>query len=261
MALTVVSYNIYRGASGRLPALYQSMAQISPDIVGILEATAWGEDDARLIQEFASRVESPHYFFAKANTKYDMALFSRFPFTASSFTEKFWHTVVIATFSTREVGNIAVAMVHLNPKQEDERVEEVKHVCNLLTPYEHSIVMGDFNALSPHDPYDRERLRTNLNKSGVTKFGTDDLAFDTITLMEARGFKDARMIAAAPFIPTVPTPVNQDVDHAAELRLDYLFLTPSLSPYLKGIQVVRNPQTDTASDHYPIVAEFDLNLA
>ena len=46
---------------------------------------------------------------------------------------------------------------------------------------------------------------------------------------------------------------------APNARLDYLFANPVLAPALRSCSVVREPPVVLhASDHYPVVAEFDL---
>jgi exonuclease III len=46
---------------------------------------------------------------------------------------------------------------------------------------------------------------------------------------------------------------------APNARLDYIFASPPLLPYLRNCTVVREPALiRDASDHFPLVAEFDL---
>ena len=59
-----------------------------------------------------------------------------------------------------------------------------------------------------------------------------------------------------PFVPTVPTPSNEDKMHAAPLRLDYIFISPGLQPFLKDATILRTPLANIASDHYPLVVDF-----
>lgn len=39
-------------------------------------------------------------------------------------------------------------------------------------------------------------------------------------------------------------------------RIDFVFASPSLAPRLVGCDVVTGPGTETASDHFPVWAEF-----
>jgi exonuclease III len=46
--------------------------------------------------------------------------------------------------------------------------------------------------------------------------------------------------------------------HEPQVRLDYMFADSRLAPSLKKCVVVRSDVAVSASDHYPLVATFDL---
>jgi endonuclease/exonuclease/phosphatase family metal-dependent hydrolase len=46
----------------------------------------------------------------------------------------------------------------------------------------------------------------------------------------------------------------------AKMRVDYIFGTRPVAALATGCRVVGGDTADRASDHYPVVAEFDLNL-
>lgn len=233
----------------------------NPDILGVLETVGWGENDEETINKFSKTVALPHRVFTKANTQYDMTLFSRVaPREAQSIREGLWHAVTIAIYDIASLGEVAVTLLHLNPKDEDSRIAEIEVITELLHPYPYKILMGDFNSLSPHDPYNREELRTLFEAQGLTKFGSASLRFDCIRLIEERGFVDAMTALCKPFTPTVPTPANKDSAHAAPLRLDYLFVSQELQPFLQDARIVCDADTDRTSDHYPIVVDLNLNF-
>jgi endonuclease/exonuclease/phosphatase family metal-dependent hydrolase len=72
------------------------------------------------------------------------------------------------------------------------------------------------------------------------------------------GFKDVAEITNTPFKPTVPTLMNKDKAHAAELRLDYFFINPLLLSRVLRYDVVKTVDTDQMSDHYPIIIELEF---
>jgi exonuclease III len=43
------------------------------------------------------------------------------------------------------------------------------------------------------------------------------------------------------------------------MRLDYLFATPALAALVRECRIVDGGETDVASDHYPVVADVDLD--
>jgi exonuclease III len=42
------------------------------------------------------------------------------------------------------------------------------------------------------------------------------------------------------------------------MRLDYLLATPAVAALTRQVRVVRDGETDRASDHYPVVADLEL---
>ncbi|MFU8849715.1 endonuclease/exonuclease/phosphatase family protein [Micromonospora sp. SL1-18] len=56
--------------------------------------------------------------------------------------------------------------------------------------------------------------------------------------------------------PTVPT--RHGGAEFAAMRLDYLLATPELAALTRAVRVVRGGDADTASDHYPVVADLAL---
>ncbi|WP_436837898.1 endonuclease/exonuclease/phosphatase family protein [Micromonospora rifamycinica] len=59
---------------------------------------------------------------------------------------------------------------------------------------------------------------------------------------------------------TAPTRHGGGVEFSG-MRLDYLFGSPALAARLRAVRVVRGGDTEYASDHYPVVAELDLDPA
>ena len=66
----------------------------------------------------------------------------------------------------------------------------------------------------------------------------------------AAGFIDC---GADTNIPTVPTKFNQDPAPAVPLRLDYAFVSAGLKNKIKSCQVIKTNETNSASNHYPIL--------
>jgi hypothetical protein len=56
---------------------------------------------------------------------------------------------------------------------------------------------------------------------------------------------------------SVPTKLGGAEFPAA--RLDYILATAPLADLTRDVHVIRDAGTDTASDHYPIVADVDLH--
>ena len=63
-----------------------------------------------------------------------------------------------------------------------------------------------------------------------------------------------------PFVATVPTDCNADENHAFKARLDYVFVTANLVPYIVSASVIKDVLTNKASDHFPLTVDFSFNL-
>jgi exonuclease III len=58
-------------------------------------------------------------------------------------------------------------------------------------------------------------------------------------------------------IATVPTPAYRTAEFAT-MRCDYLLASAALAAKARTCEVIRNDITDRASDHYPVLAIFDV---
>ena len=62
----------------------------------------------------------------------------------------------------------------------------------------------------------------------------------------------------APQTHSVPTLINEDVMHAAEMRLDYALANAALHERCTlSSAVARDSETETLSDHYPLLTDLD----
>lgn len=261
MSFRITSYNIFKGGKYGLEQLSSAISELGSDCIGLLEANGWGEDEEKILKKITESTEYQFGYFAKANTKYDIACLNKNkPQISKSFKNGFWHTALINIFKTNEIGEVAIVFIHLNPKTEADRIIEIKNLLNILKPHPQAIVMGDFNSLSPHDPYDRNELIANLKNKNITKFGSEQLSFDTIQTIESAGFIDCAANKNY-FAHTVPTPANDDPAHAIPLRIDYAFITPNLLPFVKNISIKNGGVFDRASDHFPLVLDMDFTVS
>jgi exonuclease III len=91
------------------------------------------------------------------------------------------------------------------------------------------------------------------------------ISFDTMdSLLQKGALQDigylSRMASDGPFVGTVPTNSNDDASHAAPMRLDYILATPILTKagVFGNSSVIQNEQTQFISDHFPIIANWNL---
>lgn len=248
----IMCYNIHHPAPNVSKQISQFIIDQKLNILGCEEV-----DD---LKEFSDAI-LPYNFFAKANTRHNLAfLATKSPLRIIQINEGFWHTVVLSVYSITQLGEVAIVLLHLNPRDEDARLAELEKLMPIVKPFSHCILMGDFNSLSPSDPYNHSDLLTTFQDIGLKKFGTTSLRFDCINFLKNHGLMDVMDALQKPFMATVPTPTNVDFEHAATLRLDYMFISPSLVTYLTNAEVIKNKITGTISDHYPILADFNFQI-
>ena len=150
------------------------------------------------------------------------------------------------------MGELSVASFHLTPYSEDLRHPEIDLILDFQKQYLNKVLMGDMNSLSKNDGYN-ENIIDGFNDVQTKKFTRDGkLRFDVTDKILSTGYQDSAVLLAKNKDNTVPTPSNKDAAHA-EMRLDYIFLSDSLSQHLTSYKVVKNELTDKASDHYPVV--------
>lgn len=252
--MRILHYNIFEGGGDRIPAIAECVRALQPDVLGILEANGWEDTACAGLQHFAHIVDLPHADIGTTPSGFSVAtLTNQQPTRFLRVTEGFHHALSGAMYRLPNSETIAILFYHANPFAEDARVREITTLAAYCATFSHAVVMGDFNALSPHDPYAQRGTLSALQEKGIKKFGDTQLTFAAITAFEQAGMIDVAHALQLPFVPTTPTPFNHDAMHAVPVRIDYAFVTPSLLPHVESIEVVKNDLTNRTSDHYPLL--------
>ncbi|MGH2482179.1 MAG: endonuclease/exonuclease/phosphatase family protein [Ktedonobacteraceae bacterium] len=256
MALRILSYNILAGEEGRLPQLIRVIQHQRPDVVALLEARS------RPHVEVLARALKMELVCGEANNGRDhVAWLSRLPIVRAKD-----HRVPIFAKTLLEIEIVADGVplalfaTHLkagrDQKKEQRRVAEVQAILDILQTRSSQphLLVGDFNALHPQDQPDATvYLATEPAEQG------DDL-HDTqrrraLLRLLSVGYVDcyrALHPAEAGYTYKLPTP---------GLRLDYIFASPDLAQRLAACDILTGGEAETASDHYPIWAEFLSEIA
>ncbi len=250
--LRIASYNILNGGEERLDKISTVIKKINPDICGILEAV--GSQDK--LKGVANDLGYKFFDIAIANSKYNIAVLSKIPFTIKAIKTGIRHVILEATIENGLFKNFGIFFVHLSPISEDDRLLETRELLQNVAKFSEAIIMGDFNSLSPNDPYDQKELLQIFKKNNIIKYGTEKLRFDVIKKIESEGLVDTMNYLKHPFASTTPTPSNKDPNHSANIRIDYAFLTKNIIKYFKKAEVFKNEVADMASDHYPLFIEL-----
>jgi endonuclease/exonuclease/phosphatase family metal-dependent hydrolase len=132
---------------------------------------------------------------------------------------------------------------------------EMQFVLGRALKSEHVLLIGDFNSLAPG-------ISTDL--SGASP----DLAFRLSDLDRAPDCTPLSMAIEAGFAlasraePTSPTSISESGAPEAEppLALDHVLATKGLAERLLDASVWRMSPANLASDHFPIVVDFDITF-
>lgn len=273
----VITYNIWNGYDwgkdevrrGEVNAWIDAQ---KPSIVALQElckytseklaedAKSWGHDHSVLLK----------------TSGYSVGLTSEFPIEVKEKIMEGMHHGALHC----KTGGIDVFVIHFSPSSYQKRREEIAIILEKLKVIRETndqfIVLGDFNSQSPIDAdlYDPDgallsRLReANKDKplkgnlfndqldyagmSALLAFPLMDVCQPFTKGMEERGSFPAQVLGKV----NDETP-QQLLDRAQ--RIDYIMASPNLATKCVSAKVHNGKPTYFLSDHYPVVAEFDLS--
>ncbi len=254
--MRLMTYNILDGAADTLQEIIEVVKKESPDYLTLNEANTFAANDNKVLKDFARETNFPYFDIALSGEyDYHVAVLSKYPFKSVHKLQPLARACLIALIDS-PLGEISIASLHLTPYSEDLRHPEIDLILDFQQQYPHKILMGDMNSLSKNDKYD-EKIIADFNETQIKKFTSNGkLRFDAIEKILSTGYQDSAVLLNKNNETTVPTPSNNDSAHAA-MRLDYIFLSSSLSVQLSAYEVVKNERTNKASDHYPVIIDFN----
>ena len=254
MTLRVMTYNILNGGIGREQLIAEVLLSVQPDLV-ILE-----EVYSRNTLEVLAKALNASYFFAEGNRARRVGLLSRRPILKRQSHHPFpfiWRNFIEVKIESSSGKPLHIFGVHplanLGLPFEIWRYWEARYVtasANTDTT-EPCLITGDFNAIAPGDKIVAATMPDWL-RFMIWIQGKRVYHFSMSAYFQA-GFTDC-FRHLHPNDPgfTLPPP-NPNA------RLDYVLVNDALKPYLRKCWVVGEPEAVLkASDHYPVVAEFEL---
>ena len=203
---------------------------------------------------------------AAAPSGYHVALLARTPHVVTEFEPvdvRGLNPLGIGSVRIATLGDVQVAVAHLDYREPAGRKAEAHALVTLLDPNRPRIVLGDLNALSHRDGLTRADL-LSLPLHHVERHVEADGEVETGTtrVLEESGLVDAWRAAnpSAPAVEgwTVPTGVPHPL-HFAPMRIDYIHVSADLARGIVSCRVLRDPPAAQASDHFPVLCEIDLD--
>lgn len=252
-----MTYNILNGGEMGIDAIVDVVKKEAPDFVTINEANTFAANGNEGLNEFAEKTGFKFSELAlSGENDYHVAVLSKYPFTRVDKITPLTRACIVVEVET-EFGEVSIASMHLTPYTEDQRIPEIDLIMKFQSEFRLKVMMGDMNSLSTNDNYSSTMVK-DFNEMQLKKFTTDGkLRFDVIKKILSNGYVDSAVKLGKNKEWTAPTHINEFSAHS-NMRLDYIFLAEILAANLKNYYVVKNPLSDKASDHYPIVVELEL---
>ncbi|SAK89435.1 Endonuclease/Exonuclease/phosphatase family protein [Caballeronia arationis] len=265
--LTVLTYDtLFAGRDGgtdrRARAQIELLNEYRPDVFLMQEAKGFNASGGVWLYALEQQIGMRGFLAIAPRTGQNVAIFIREPLKPLSFDvdgTHFHHA--LATLKVAVPGSdqpITFISAHLCPNGPEVRRREAAYLAVQAAPDPLTLATGDFNSASPHDPEPEDWAA--LAAHHRARYLAEDLeGLDRSVLahLEAAGWVDLGHQLDFSRVPTVPTTAYRNVEFAT-MRCDYLLASETLANRARSYQVIRNDITDAASDHYPVVATFEV---
>ncbi len=270
--LKVMTYNIWNGFDWGKDTIRKAncvrwIKEQNPDVLALQELCGYTTDQLQI-----DAAKWGHLYVVLLKTEgYPVGLTSKKPISLKArLQDDLWHGMLHA-----ETQGIDFFVVHLSPADCDFRFKEAniiaEKVKNCTNP--NYIILGDFNA---HSPFDSEALQHNQSLLKKYRTKKPDNKYSNLRL----GDFDYSVMASFLAIPTIDVSLKFiDINHrytfpapaligiyqtANEVkenkeRIDYILTSPEISTRCTSATIYNNQETGSFSDHYPVMAEFNLN--
>lgn len=267
--IKVMTYNIKDGGQddfdyARLGLLTNVITAESPDIL-VLQELKYADLGGNHVLHQIENAAGMRSFFAHAKTNQHVAVFVRkgAKVVRSYYdTFNFHHAVVDVVVETTR-GQLRVVGTHLCPHGGENRLAEVQRLANYAKPDQLVLLMGDLNSLDPWTDHEEHIKKVPLPYRSRHLLPASDHKVDTraVATLANAGFVDLyRSLPGGTKGYTAPTRDGGGHEFF-QMRVDYILGTAPLVRLTKGCYVVASEGSERASDHYPVAAELDVDLA
>lgn len=251
MTLRVLAYNMYGGMPERLESFYQVLSSVKADLVALTEA-----DNPDVVADLARRLGLYHTW-AHGSGTHHVATMSRYPivewkvYNTPPLTQAVLETRINPPFGFLTLYNIHFLPYLLLPFEVRrwQAVGRLLEVIRARQPEPH-LILGDLNAIGPGD-----RVLQHRNPSRMRRVMALQLRLIfrlAIPRLLKAGYTDCFRS------------LHPDEDGFTwcsgnpTTRYDYILADPLMAGRLRTCRVIEDhPALNNASDHMPLLAEFD----
>jgi exodeoxyribonuclease-3 len=249
VTLRLLSYNIRYGGTGREAAIAAVIRAAAPDLVVLQEAT-----NAAVVEALARRTGMAQWGSRPGRS---LGYLSREPVAHAE-----WHKPRLSRHAFLEIvprdGRWRTYGVHLAAVHaawtERRRLYELGALLAAIRRREagpHALI-GDFNTVAPGEVLDVARLPGRLR--ALVWLSGGRIRWRTIQTVLDNGYLDAYRHLQPDLVGnTFPT-------WDPHVRLDYLFVPGDYAPNVRSCTVVTVAPAPEASDHFPLLAELDVDF-
>lgn len=269
MKLTVLTYNtLFGGHDGsderRAQAQIGLINELRPDVFLMQEAKGFDANGGAWLYALEARIGMRGFLALAPHTGQNVAIFIRAPLRPIVFDADGAHfhhalaTLKVALPDSERT--LTFISAHLCPNGAVVRRREAAYLAVSAAPDNWTLLAGDFNSASPHDP--EPEGFDMLPPHHRSRYLSDDLRTadrSVLAQLESAGWIDIGHALGGSAVPTVPATGFSGTEFAS-MRCDYLLASKALAQHADSYQVIRTSLTDIASDHYPVLATFSLPL-
>lgn len=264
--MKVLTYNtLFGGFDGAAATRYDLLVSVirraKPDVLLLQELKGYLEDGARRALRFERDIGMRGFIGPAPVTGQNTGIFISPEIQPLKFEVDASHFHHVASFLEARVPGwedpVTFTSVHLCPNGPVVRRREAAYLMVHAAPERLTVIGGDFNSASPHDPEPVDW--PDLVPHHSSRYAADDLTGidrSVLSALGAAGWVDLAKQLDAAGTATVPTPAYRQSEFAT-MRCDYLLASQALAAHARGYEVIRDGSTATASDHYPVIATFE----
>jgi endonuclease/exonuclease/phosphatase family metal-dependent hydrolase len=269
--MRVLTYNIRNGGQpDRLDRIVDVVTAQRPDLVGLQELRGFDRDLGRRMREVAAATGMAP-FLGRSRFGQPVAVLVRESaqvLDRGPIRRPFHHAAMSVTVAT-DRGPLTAISTHLNPYRGWKRRFEARWIAARIRRDRLMLVMGDLNTLDPWTDH-TEQLRDlapefrsrHLRRGRVDSRPVEVLVDAGLVDLYRRAADTAGSAGTAGpagLDYTAPTSDGGGTEFS-RMRLDYVLGTPGVADLTRTCRIVSGGAAESASDHYPVLAEVDLSL-
>lgn len=263
--MKLMTYNLMVGGVEPKPSRLEQVLYIineqNADIVGLQETKLAFGSENELVYTLRNKKDYPYDQVIEGVAEdwmfgWGASLFSRKKPSSSRRIGKKVRAVEM-TFPVL-TGELSICNVYLSHVNESLRLPQIQEVLQELQGQKYSILMGDFNSLSPEDGIPDSAINSFSNRMKDKYCRGGKLCYDTIEAVLEAGYIDIGLKFHKPEEITDKAAISWGTgNHTRPVRIDFIFATESVLSPIKEFEIVNNKFTRLASDHFPLYAVID----